>query len=47
MDPESEYKIGKVIKKSKWGGYEELLVKWLGWHEKIIFWVKKIDIVKL
>ena len=47
MDPETEYKIEKIIKKRKRRGHEELLVKWMGWSEKFNSWVKKTDIVRL
>ena len=47
MDPETEYKIEKIIKKRKWGDQKELLVKWMGWSEIFNTWVKKTDIVRL
>ena len=47
IDPKTEYKIEKTIKKRKREGDEELLVKWMVWDEKFNSWVKKTDIVRL
>lgn len=38
------YKVEKIIKRRKWKGRKQVLVKWLGWPAKFNSWVDDTDI---
>lgn len=43
-DPNSTYRIEKVIKQRRRQGYQELFIKWMGWPNKFNSWVKQTDL---
>ena len=38
-DKDTVWKIEKILKKRKWGGVQQALVRWLGWPKKFDSWI--------